>query len=143
MTGRLVSTCLRISAEGERRTDGDVSDESLLNDTAELLDLKRGLVPVAVRLGEDLERVGPVAGASPLVLDRVRGVRVDLVNDLVDRVLDEELPGVDLVTRGERAVRVRRPLGMHFHVHVSSTALKSNQKVSSTHEMVQEAVRTV
>lgn len=51
---------------GERLTSSDLED------------LKLGVVAVAVRVVVDVERVGPVASATPLVGDRVGVVRPDL-----------------------------------------------------------------
>lgn len=51
---------------GERLTSSDLED------------LELGVVAVAVRVVVDVERVGPVASATPLVGDRVGVVRPDL-----------------------------------------------------------------
>ena len=64
---------------GERLTSSDLED------------LELGVVAVAVRVVVDVERVGPVARAAPLVGDRVRVVRPHLVDLHVDGVGDEKL----------------------------------------------------
>ena len=90
-----------------------------------------------MRLLIDLKTVVPVASASPPVLDGVEVVGVDLpeslvrwqfggesegthlVNHLVKRVVDEELPSVHKESRREGSVRVRLPHGVDLGVDVS------------------------
>jgi hypothetical protein len=59
-------------------TNGDVTDETLLEDAADLEDLELGVVTVLVSVVVQAERVDPVASAAPLVGDRVGVVGPDL-----------------------------------------------------------------
>lgn len=102
--------------------DGNVTDETLLDDATELVNIESRSVPILVRVLVDLETVGPVAGTSPLVLDRVLRVRVNLVNDGVELIGNEELPSVNNATGSERAVLEWGPLGVNFGVNVGGAA---------------------
>lgn len=60
--------------------DGDVTDQPLLQDTAEELNVKHGLVATDLRVLENVERVDPVSGPASAgqVLDGVGNVWPEL-----------------------------------------------------------------
>ncbi|KAI3480567.1 hypothetical protein L1887_57287 [Cichorium endivia] len=113
-----------VDNDGAVDADGDVADEAVGHDAAELLDVKGGEVAVVVGDLEDLERVLPVACAAATgeVGDGVGVVGPDLVHHHVEFVIEEELAGVDESAGAEGAVGEGLPVVVDLDVDVGGAA---------------------
>lgn len=118
--------------------NGNVTDQTLLQDTAEEANVEHGLVAADLGVLEDVERVDPVSGPASAgqVLDGVGDVwpkldgvlsvdadglrvkRAHLVDSDINVIWHEELTSVSHLTRDKGAVGQHVPLGVDSSVDV-------------------------